>query len=242
MGTKACFDLNQTILQWRTSLAESATMHAEEVDELESHLRDSVEHLRGRGLSEEEGFIIASRRVGSGEVLTTEFAKANPGRIWRGRLCWMLMGIFLFQVVGSLPNTSATVLWRMAPESINGHWLGLLTVTARWTSLIAPLTVFLWLTTRRPKFVARWTQLASSRPVITSMTLILIAVTVVATSSFLAMFLIQRVGVTAGMQTAARIQTMTWWQTIGFTFLEMVLLPIALVLLARNTHAKQIAK
>jgi len=242
MGTKACFDLNQTILQWRNSLAQSATIRAEEIDELESHLRDSIEHLRERGLNEEEAFLIATRRVGSDELLTTEFAKANPSRIWRGRLCWMLMGIFLFQVLGSLPNTGATVLWRMAPESINGHWLGLLTVTARWTSLIAPLAVFLWLTTRRPKFVARWTRLASSRPIITSMTLILIAVTVVATSSLLTMFLMRRVGMTAGMQAMARIQTMTWWQTIGYTFLEMVLLPIALVLLARNTHAKQMAK
>lgn len=217
-------------------------MCSEEFDELESHLRDSIEQLRARGLTEEEGFLIALRRVGSDELITTEFAKANPSRIWRGRLCWMLMGIFLFQVLGSLPNTSASVLWRMAPETINGHWLGLLLVTARWTSLVAPLGIFLWLTARRPKFVARWTQLASCRPVITSMTLIVIAVTTVVTPSLLTMLLIQRVGVTAGIQTAGRIQTMTWWQTIGYTFLEMVLLPIALVLLARNTHAKQLAK
>ena len=73
------------------------------------------------------------------------------------------------------------------------------------------------------------------------MALILTAVTVMATSWFLTMFLIGRVG-TTGVRAVDRIQTMTWWQTIGYTFLEMVLLPIALVLLARNTREKQIAK
>ncbi len=75
METKSDFDLNQNIRQWRDALAQSATMRAEELDELEHHLRDSMTQLRERPLTEEESFLIAARRLGGGEILTREFAK-----------------------------------------------------------------------------------------------------------------------------------------------------------------------
>ena len=84
------FDLNQSVRQWRETLAQSATMRADELDELEHHLRDSMAQLRVRPLSEEESFLIATRRLGGGEILTREFSKVNPGRVWQSRLCWML--------------------------------------------------------------------------------------------------------------------------------------------------------
>src|ERR1051325_8188646 len=76
MEEEAQFDLTEAIHNWRGQLAQSSRLSAEELEELELHLRDSVSALQKRGLSEEEAWIIAERRVGKPEALKTEFAKA----------------------------------------------------------------------------------------------------------------------------------------------------------------------
>lgn len=71
------FDLNPAILRWRDTLAQSPQFRAGDLAELESHLRDAVIQLQGRELSEEEAFLIATRRMGSVEQLEVEFGKVN---------------------------------------------------------------------------------------------------------------------------------------------------------------------
>src|ERR1051325_9357779 len=97
METPTSFDLNENISKWRGSLAQSSTVRPEELDELELHLRDSMERLRARDLSEEEAFFVAARRLGTPDTLTREFARANPTRVWQARLFWILTGLFVFQ-------------------------------------------------------------------------------------------------------------------------------------------------
>jgi hypothetical protein len=241
METTTRFDLNHSIRQWRESFVQSAAMRIEELDELEFHLRDSIVHLRERQLNEEESFLIATRRLGNPEVLTGEFAKANPGRVWQSRLRWMLMGVFLFQIPGSLPNVGSALLWRLAPGGISGHWLGFLAVAARWMALIAPLAGFLWLTTRRPQLLAQWMKRASEHPAITALSLVLAALLALAISTIPTLLLVARLGVPATAE-VTRMQTMSWWQMIGYSLLEVVLLPVALVWLARGAQARAIAK
>ena len=77
MATATTFDLSQAILQWREKLTTSPQFHAEEISELESHLRDSVITLQANGLSPEESFLIASRRVGTVEQIEPEFRKVK---------------------------------------------------------------------------------------------------------------------------------------------------------------------
>jgi hypothetical protein len=55
----------------------------ENLDELESHLRDSVTVLQSKGLSDDEAFLIGTRRIGNEAVLEPEFARENGGRGWR---------------------------------------------------------------------------------------------------------------------------------------------------------------
>ena len=71
------FDLNTALRCWLEALAQSPHFRKENVAELESHLRDSVAQLQGTGLSLEESFFIATRRVGSPQKLEGEFAKVN---------------------------------------------------------------------------------------------------------------------------------------------------------------------
>jgi hypothetical protein len=57
-------------------------MRAEELEELELHLRDSVSALKKRRLSEEEAWLIAQRRLGQREALKDEYAKvASPATV-----------------------------------------------------------------------------------------------------------------------------------------------------------------
>jgi hypothetical protein len=242
METTTHFDLNQSIRQWRDSLAQSATMRAEELDELERHIRDSMAELGGRQLSDEECFLIAARRLGHGEALTQEFAKVNPARQWQSRLCWMLAGVFLLNVLGSIPSAGSSLLWRWSPPGINGHWLGLLMVITRWTALIAPLAGFLWLTNSKPQFVTRWTGRAFHHPVMTSISLVFFGLLSYAFAFLPTWFLSRRWGISPSVETAARIQIMSIWQMVGYSTLELILVPIAVVWLARRAQMACLAK
>lgn len=99
METTTSFDLNHTIQQWRESLEQSPAFRTENLDELESHLRDSMAALEARGLSVAEAFLVATRRVGASQTLESEFGKVNRQAIWLDRLFWMLIGYQVWVVV-----------------------------------------------------------------------------------------------------------------------------------------------
>ncbi len=77
MENETPFDLEEAIRNWLNSLLQSSRLRAEELEELELHLRDSVIALQKRGLSEEESWLIAQRRLGQRETLKKEFAKVT---------------------------------------------------------------------------------------------------------------------------------------------------------------------
>jgi hypothetical protein len=102
METRTTFDLNSSLSLWLAKFAQSPHFRNEDVSEMESHVRDSVTRLNGQGLSEEEAFLIAIRRVGSVAKLEPEYAKQN--RNWGNPIvhglilafftagCWFLWG------------------------------------------------------------------------------------------------------------------------------------------------------
>jgi hypothetical protein len=92
MENTTSFDLNLAIQNWRENLAQSPAFRSENLDELESHLRDSIATLQTRELSAEESFAVAAKRIGKGGALESEFGKMNEMAIWQDRLFWMLIG------------------------------------------------------------------------------------------------------------------------------------------------------
>jgi hypothetical protein len=94
--TTSPFDLTQAIQQWREGLNASPAFRPENLDELESHLRDSIANLTQPGLAVDEAFFIATRRVGGGTALGAEFGKINPRGVWLNRALWMLVGTQVF--------------------------------------------------------------------------------------------------------------------------------------------------
>src|SRR5262245_55051661 len=69
METTTSFNLNHAIQRWRENLCQSPAFCSENLDELEVHLRDSVMCLQSRGLSEDEAFLVAVRRLGQADAL-----------------------------------------------------------------------------------------------------------------------------------------------------------------------------
>jgi hypothetical protein len=102
MEKQTSFDLNAAIQGWRNELAKSGSFRADDLDELESHLRDSESSLRAQGLTVEEAFLIAARRTGAGDVLAAEFATINGSSVWLDRLLWMITGSMTMSALWSL--------------------------------------------------------------------------------------------------------------------------------------------
>ena len=124
MGNPASFDLNRRIEQWRANLATSPSFHGENLDELESHLRDSVATMQSRGLSADEAFLIATRRIGTSSALESEFAKVNGKALWFDRCLWILIAVQLWKLISyvSAFTTAGAAVTAMA---INGLLPGL---------------------------------------------------------------------------------------------------------------------
>lgn len=118
MENKAAFDLNQEIRRWKEKLAESPGFRNDDLDELECHVQDSVGDLQSRGLSAEEAFTIAVRRVGHGMTLAAEFGSINNSHIWIDRLLWMLIGWASVSIVQSLLSSIALAL--VFPNGLRG--------------------------------------------------------------------------------------------------------------------------
>lgn len=71
------------IREWRAWLRRRAPIHAPDVEELESHLRDQIHSLGRAGLSPDEAFLIAVKRLGSLDALSREFAHEYSDRLWK---------------------------------------------------------------------------------------------------------------------------------------------------------------
>jgi hypothetical protein len=108
MATQTRFDLNAAIENWRNELAAQPQLSSDDHRELEKHLADTMVELHQRGLSEEESFWLARRRIGQPQQLAEEFQKAEPGKIWRERVFWMaiaLVGSYVFMTWKDLLET-----------------------------------------------------------------------------------------------------------------------------------------
>ena len=74
--------MESLIAQWRTYLGRQEAIHALESEELEGRLRDEVDALQGLGLTDDEAFLIALRRVGETDSATRGFAREHFERLW----------------------------------------------------------------------------------------------------------------------------------------------------------------
>jgi hypothetical protein len=75
--------LEEQIEQWRSYLRRRQAIRPVDVEELEDHLRGEVAALRGAGLSENEAFLVAVKRMGALDTISSEFAREHSERLWK---------------------------------------------------------------------------------------------------------------------------------------------------------------
>ncbi len=75
--------LEEQIDQWRSYLRRRQAIHSVDVAELEDHLRELVAALVGAGLSDDEAFLVAVKRIGNLDALSREFAREHSDRLWK---------------------------------------------------------------------------------------------------------------------------------------------------------------
>ena len=77
------FDIESEIRTWQNYLRSRGNFRESDLQELESHLRDEMEDLCRTGLSQDEAFFIAVKRIGNTGSLSREFAKGRTALLWK---------------------------------------------------------------------------------------------------------------------------------------------------------------
>ena len=75
--------LEARIAEWRDAVLRGQAIDADDADELESHLREQIRDLQGVGLSPDEAFLIAARRIGEIDAVAAEYAREHSDRLWK---------------------------------------------------------------------------------------------------------------------------------------------------------------
>jgi len=75
--------LEKQIDAWRAHLRKSQTITGQDAAELEAHLRERIASLGAGGLSDDEAFLVAVKRMGAIDALTREFAREHSDRLWK---------------------------------------------------------------------------------------------------------------------------------------------------------------
>ena len=91
------------IAEWRAYVVDVPGVNGHDVDELEDHLRHQIAELRAAGLTADEGFLIAVKRLGDVDGMSREFAREHSGRLWKQLL-----------VSGDEASAPAATGWREA--------------------------------------------------------------------------------------------------------------------------------
>ena len=76
-------ELEAQFEQWRHYVLRRRELQPSDADELEDHLRGSVDELVAAGLSADEAFLVAVKRMGSLDELSREFAREHSERLWK---------------------------------------------------------------------------------------------------------------------------------------------------------------
>ena len=75
--------LEEQIGEWRGYLRRRQAIHPVDVAELEDHLREQIASLVAAGLTDDEAFLIAVKRMGDLDALSREFAREYSDRLWK---------------------------------------------------------------------------------------------------------------------------------------------------------------
>ncbi len=76
-------NVESQIATWRTFVAAAPAVNGHDVDELEDHLRHQIAELNAAGLTDDEAFLVAVKRMGDLDAVSREFAREHSDRLWK---------------------------------------------------------------------------------------------------------------------------------------------------------------
>lgn len=83
MATGQTVSLEDQIDRWRSYLGRRQAIRSADVAELEDHLREQIAVLARGGLTADEAFLVAVKRMGEIDALSREFAREHSERLWK---------------------------------------------------------------------------------------------------------------------------------------------------------------
>src|SRR4051794_9145120 len=75
--------VEEQIEQWRSYLRRRQMIHSVDIAELEDHLREQIAVIVDAGLTWDEAFLVAVKRMGNLDALSREFAYEHSDRLWK---------------------------------------------------------------------------------------------------------------------------------------------------------------
>ncbi|GFZ32071.1 hypothetical protein CSC2_25970 [Clostridium zeae] len=99
------FQLEKSLSDWKKRLAASNSLTSSDIEELESHLLDEIDALKKKTLTEEEAFYIACSRIGSVDLLTSEYSIVNSNFLWIKKFLWLISGYLIIRFSEKLITT-----------------------------------------------------------------------------------------------------------------------------------------
>jgi hypothetical protein len=75
--------LDEQIDLWRGYLRRRQAIQTVDIEELEDHLREQIAVLADAGLTNDEAFLVAVKRIGDLDDLSREFAREHSDRLWK---------------------------------------------------------------------------------------------------------------------------------------------------------------
>lgn len=74
--------LESQIGRWRGYVERHRVISTSDADEMEDHLRGRISELVASGLTDDEAFLVAVKRMGSVDAISREFAREHSERLW----------------------------------------------------------------------------------------------------------------------------------------------------------------
>jgi hypothetical protein len=110
-------NLEQSIAEWRKTMSTAPDLGRDTLDELETHLRETVDQLVRSGVSETEAFRLAAKQLGRAENVAAEFRKLNV-------FTWLP-----FRILTAIAGAGALLFSTYLFSAFQHHHLDLLMVT-----------------------------------------------------------------------------------------------------------------
>ena len=156
--------LEEQVEQWRSYLRRRQAIRPVDVEELEDHLRGEVTALRGAGLSENEAFLVAVKRMGALDAISNEFAREHSERLWKQLVMSPAVGVRSgvqeqTEAIVVLALTALAALAVKVPSLFGLEWGADMALFRNASFFVLPILTgyFVWKRRLNPRI---WTRLA----------------------------------------------------------------------------------